>query len=62
MSFDFNFNTAEKQTGGELIPDGVIVPVVMNIRPGGVGEGGDFPGHAFQRVLGLADEGFEHIA
>lgn len=40
MSFDFNFNTAEKQTGGELIPDGVIVPVVMNIRPGGVGEGG----------------------
>lgn len=40
MSFDFNFNTAEKQSGGELIPDGVIVPVVMNIRPGGVGEGG----------------------
>lgn len=40
MSFDFNFNTAEKQAGGELIPDGVIVPVVMNIRPGGVGEGG----------------------
>lgn len=40
MSSFFNFNDAEKQSGGELIPDGVIVPVVMNIKPGGVGEGG----------------------
>lgn len=39
MSFDFNFNSADKQQG-DLIPDGVIVPVIMALRPGGAGEGG----------------------
>ncbi len=36
----FDFNEANKQTGGTLIPDNSIVPVSMTIRPGGAGEGG----------------------
>jgi hypothetical protein len=41
MSFDFDFNNAEQSTGfGELIPDGTVAPVQMNIKPGNVGDGG----------------------
>lgn len=39
MSFDFN--TADRQQNGfDLIPANTIVPLVMNIRPGGAGEQG----------------------
>jgi hypothetical protein len=31
----FDFNTAEKQQSGGLIPKGAIVPVIMNLRRGG---------------------------
>jgi hypothetical protein len=41
MSFDFDFNNAEQDKGyGELIPDGTIASVQMNIKPGNVGDGG----------------------
>lgn len=41
MSFDFN--QADKQQGGfDLIPAGTVARVVMNIRPGGAGDGGWF--------------------
>ena len=36
----FDFNTAEKQTSFELIPDKTIVPVMLNLRAGGKGDGG----------------------
>ena len=39
MSYDFN-NADHQQNGFDLIPAGTIVPLVMNIRPGGAGEGG----------------------
>lgn len=39
MSYDFN-NADRQQNGFDLIPAGTIVPLVMNIRPGGAGEGG----------------------
>ena len=35
-----DFNTAEPQRSGDLIPDNELVPVHMTIRPGGFGEGG----------------------
>ena len=36
-----NFNTAKEQTEfGEVIPDGTIATIQVNIRPGGAGEGG----------------------
>lgn len=38
MSFDFN--GAEKQRSGDLIPDNEICPVHMTVRPGGSGDGG----------------------
>lgn len=36
---NYDFNAAEKQNSFDLIPSGTVVRVVMNIRPGGVGEG-----------------------
>jgi hypothetical protein len=39
MSF-LDFNNAEKQTGGDLIPADTIVPVHMTLRPGGAGQDG----------------------
>ena len=39
----FDFNTAERQQNGfDLIPANTILPLVMNIRPGGAGEQGWF--------------------
>jgi hypothetical protein len=38
MSLDFN--TANEQRSGDLMPDGTIVPVQLMIRPGNAGEGG----------------------
>jgi hypothetical protein len=38
MSLDFN--TANEQRSGDLIPEGTIVPVQLMIRPGNSGEGG----------------------
>ncbi len=36
-----NFNTAKEQVEfGEVIPDGTIATIQINIRPGGAGEGG----------------------
>lgn len=35
-----DFNTAQEQRTGELIPDGAIVTVHMTVRPGNAGEGG----------------------
>lgn len=35
----FDFNDAEKQREGGLIPDGTVVPVHLTVRPGGAGEG-----------------------
>lgn len=41
MSYDFN--GAERQSNGfDPIPAGTVVPLTMNIRPGGAGEGGWF--------------------
>lgn len=38
---DFDFNNAEPQRAmGDLIPDGTIALVVINLRPGGAGPGG----------------------
>lgn len=41
MSF-FDLNTADTSTGGggELIPDNTVVRAILNVRPGGAGEGG----------------------
>lgn len=38
----YDFNDAESNTGGtgDLIPKGTIAPVILTIRPGGVGDGG----------------------
>lgn len=36
-----DFNSAPKQQEYELIPNGSIVPLVMNVRPGGFGETGE---------------------
>ena len=37
----FDFNTADRQQNGfDLIPANTIVPLIMNIRPGGAGEQG----------------------
>lgn len=36
----YDFNDAETQRTGELIPDGTIVPVHMTLRPGGAGDEG----------------------
>lgn len=38
MSMDFN--NAESNSGFDLIPAGTIVPLIMTIRPGSVGDGG----------------------
>lgn len=38
MSYDFN--SADRQQAFDVIPTGTIVSLVMNIRPGGAGEGG----------------------
>lgn len=35
-----DFNTANEQRVGDLIPDGTLAPVHMTIRPGSAGEGG----------------------
>jgi hypothetical protein len=35
-----DFNSAEKQSEGGLIPEGTIAPVHITIRPGNAGEGG----------------------
>lgn len=35
-----DFNNADAQRTFDLIPDGTIAPIVMTIRPGGVGDGG----------------------
>ena len=37
---DFDFNNAGEQKSGDLIPDKTDVKVVMNVRPGGNGDGG----------------------
>jgi hypothetical protein len=39
MSY-WDFNSAEEQRSGELIPAGTIAPVIMTIRPGQAGDGG----------------------
>ncbi len=39
MSYDFN-SADYQQSGFDLIPAGTIVPLIMNIRPGGSGEDG----------------------
>lgn len=36
----YDFNDADQQRGGELIPDKTIAKLVMSIRPGGAGPGG----------------------
>ncbi len=36
----YDFNTADKQSDMDVIPAGTIVPLIMNIRPGGQGDGG----------------------
>ena len=38
MSFDYN--DAESNTSGDLIPKGTIAPVILTIRPGHTGDGG----------------------
>jgi len=34
------FNSASKQKPADLIPDGTVVPVHLNLRPGNAGDGG----------------------
>lgn len=51
MSF-FDFNSAEKQQSGELIPAKTKAKVVAKVRPGGHGEGG---------WLTKSDSGFEYL-
>jgi hypothetical protein len=36
----YDFNDAESNTGGDLIPKGTVAPVRLSIRPGNVGDGG----------------------
>lgn len=40
MTKFLDFNGAEPQREGELIPDGTVAPVNMKLRPGGHGDGG----------------------
>lgn len=42
MTYDqtFDFNTAEEQRWGDLIPDGAMVNLHLTIRPGQAGDGG----------------------
>lgn len=40
MNGYFDFNGADKQQSFELIPAGTIVPLVMVVKPGGIGDGG----------------------
>jgi hypothetical protein len=51
MSF-FDFNNAEQQQGGELIPAKTLCKVVLAIRPGG---------HGDQGWLTKSDSGFEYL-
>lgn len=51
MSF-FNFNDAEQQQDGELIPAKTMAKIVMSIRPGGYG---------YQGWLKCAESGFEYL-
>jgi hypothetical protein len=37
---DFDYNSAESNGGGDLIPKGTVAPVIMTIRAGAEGEGG----------------------
>ena len=39
MSYDFNDAESNNNTG-DLIPKGTVAPVILTIRPGGVGDGG----------------------
>lgn len=42
MTYDqqYDFNTADEQRWGDLIPDGATVPLLMTVRPGQAGDGG----------------------
>jgi hypothetical protein len=52
MSSYFDFNTAQPQQGGDLIPAKTFARVVSTVRPGGHGEGG---------WLTKAQSGFEYL-
>jgi len=51
MSYDYG--DAPQQTGGELIPKGTLVKVILNIRPGKYGEEG---------ILTQSKSGFEYLS